>query len=67
MPGSVGQVVATLGKVAVKKTLESRRPVALPPGQYTVILEASAVADLLGSGQVRLENDGQFRRARVCQ
>ena len=39
---------ATLAKVAVQKTLESRQPVALPPGQYTVILEASAVADLLG-------------------
>lgn len=27
----------------------------------------ATVADLLGSGQVRVENDGQFRRARVCQ
>ncbi len=27
----------------------------------------AAVADLLGSGQVRVENNGQFRRARVCQ
>jgi hypothetical protein len=27
----------------------------------------AAVADLLGSGQVRVENKGQFRRARVCQ
>ncbi|MDQ2659399.1 MAG: hypothetical protein M3Y03_03160 [Verrucomicrobiota bacterium] len=26
----------------------------------------AAVADLLGSGQVRLENDGRFTRARVC-
>ena len=26
----------------------------------------AAVADLLGSGQVRLENNGHFTRARVC-
>jgi predicted Zn-dependent protease len=37
-----------LGQVAVKKTLESQKPTALPPGKYTVILEASAVCDLLG-------------------
>jgi len=27
----------------------------------------AAVADLLGSGQVRVEANGRFRRARVCQ
>ena len=37
-----------LGKVAVRKTLESRKPTALDPGKYTVILEPSAVCDLLG-------------------
>jgi len=26
----------------------------------------AAVADLLGSGQVRVESDGRFNRARVC-
>ncbi len=26
----------------------------------------AAVADLLGSGQVRVKDHGQFRRARVC-
>jgi broad specificity phosphatase PhoE len=26
----------------------------------------AAVADLLGSGQVRVENNGVFTRARVC-
>jgi hypothetical protein len=26
----------------------------------------AAVADLLGSGQVRLENNGRFTRAQVC-
>ena len=27
---------------------------------------AAAVANLLGSGQVRLESNGRFTRARVC-
>jgi hypothetical protein len=26
----------------------------------------AAVADLLGSGRVRMENNGEFTRARVC-
>ncbi|HET7511905.1 MAG TPA: hypothetical protein VFJ88_04010 [Chthoniobacterales bacterium] len=26
----------------------------------------AAVADLLGSGQVRVENNGRFTKARVC-
>ena len=26
----------------------------------------ASVADLLGSGQVRMENNGKFTRARVC-
>jgi len=26
----------------------------------------AAVADLLGSGRVRMENNGKFTRARVC-
>jgi hypothetical protein len=26
----------------------------------------AAVADLLGSGQVRVQNNGKFTRARVC-
>ncbi|PYJ07826.1 MAG: hypothetical protein DMF06_14570 [Verrucomicrobia bacterium] len=26
----------------------------------------AAVADLLGSGQVRIENNGRFTRAQVC-
>lgn len=39
---------AELGNVAVQKAFESRNPAALDPGQYTVILEPSAVCDLLG-------------------
>ncbi len=27
----------------------------------------AAVADLLGSGQVRVQSNGRFNRARVCQ
>ncbi len=37
-----------LGKIAVSKSLQARNPRALEPGQYTVILEPSAVCDLLG-------------------
>ena len=39
---------AHLAKVAVQKTLDSRNPVALEPGKYTVLLEPTAVCDLLG-------------------
>jgi predicted Zn-dependent protease len=37
-----------LGKTAVSKTLDSRKPTALEPGKYTVILEPAAVCDLVG-------------------
>ena len=40
--------VSRLGQTAVQKTVRSRIPVALDPGKYTVILEPSAVCDLLG-------------------
>jgi predicted Zn-dependent protease len=40
--------VSRLGEAAVQKTVQSRTPVALDPGKYTVILEPSAVCDLLG-------------------
>jgi predicted Zn-dependent protease len=39
--------VAGLGAVAIDKAVRSRNPVRLPPGKYTVILEPSAVSDLL--------------------
>jgi len=38
---------ASLGQRAVQKTLDSRGPVPLEPGKYLVILEPSAVCDLL--------------------
>ena len=37
-----------LARSAVRKAAGSRRPVELPPGRYTVILEPAAVLDLVG-------------------
>jgi predicted Zn-dependent protease len=39
--------VAGMGAVAIDKATRSRHPVRLAPGRYTVILEPSAVSDLL--------------------
>jgi predicted Zn-dependent protease len=39
---------STLGERAVEKALRSVKPSALDPGKYTVILEHSAVCDLVG-------------------
>jgi predicted Zn-dependent protease len=38
---------ARLSRIAVRKCLETRHPETLPPGKYTVLLEPSAVCDLL--------------------
>ena len=38
---------AAMGSVAIDKALRSQRPSALEPGKYTVILEPSAVSDLV--------------------
>ncbi len=38
---------AAVGKTAIDKALKSRNPTAIDPGEYTVILEEEAVADLL--------------------
>jgi predicted Zn-dependent protease len=40
--------VAGLGSVAIDKAIRSQQPMALEPGKYTVILEPSAVSDLVG-------------------
>jgi predicted Zn-dependent protease len=40
--------VAAMGAVAIDKAVRSQKPVTLPPGKYTVILEPSAVSDLVG-------------------
>lgn len=39
---------AGLGSVAIDKAIRSQKPTALAPGKYTVILEPSAVSDLIG-------------------
>ncbi len=45
---SVGAIdPSALGAVAIEKALASRNPVPVEPGEYTVILESPAVADLL--------------------
>ena len=40
--------VAGMGAVAIDKAVRSQNPVRLPTGKYTVILEPSAVSDLIG-------------------
>jgi predicted Zn-dependent protease len=40
---------AKLATVAIEKAAQSRSPVAIEPGKYTVVLEPAAVSDLLGS------------------
>jgi predicted Zn-dependent protease len=39
---------AAMGGVAIDKAIRSQKPKRLPPGKYTVILEPSAVSDLVG-------------------
>ncbi len=36
-----------IGRIAIDKALRGRNPIAVPPGDYTVILEEAAVANLL--------------------
>ena len=40
--------VSAMGAVAMDKAVRSQKPVKLSPGKYTVILEPSAVSDLIG-------------------
>ena len=40
--------VAGMGGIAIDKAIRSQKPTTLEPGKYTVILEPSAVSDLLG-------------------
>jgi len=39
---------AHLGSIAIDKAIKSQKPASLEPGKYTVILEPSAVSDLIG-------------------
>lgn len=47
-PARAGLDPLKLAQRAAGKALASRNPVELPPGRYTVVLEPSAVEDLLG-------------------
>src|SRR4051812_2201877 len=54
---------AALGRAAAKKAVSSRNPKAIEPGQYTVVLEPQAVADimpqLIGSFNARANDEGR--------
>ena len=54
---------AALGRRAAAKAVASRNPVAIEPGQYTVVLEPQAVSDLLplmfGSFNARASDEGR--------
>jgi predicted Zn-dependent protease len=53
----------SMAKTAVEKAFQSRNPTALEPGKYTVILEPSAVCDLMalmiGSFDARSADEGR--------
>ena len=56
---------AALGRRAAAKAVASRNPQAIEPGQYTVILEPQAVADLIGPlmGSFNARNADEGRSA----
>lgn len=64
-----------MGTTSMKKTNQILTPRKLSLGDLILAVSSctrntketvAAVADLLGSGQVRVENNGRFTRARVC-
>ncbi|MBU0608123.1 MAG: TldD/PmbA family protein, partial [Armatimonadetes bacterium] len=60
-----------LGRIATEKCRTSRDPQSLPPGEYTVILEAEAVADMVmmlgmyGLGAMALQEGRSFMSGRI--
>ncbi|HDS28974.1 MAG TPA: TldD/PmbA family protein [Candidatus Acetothermia bacterium] len=62
---------AEVGRIAVDKALQSRTPMALEPGAYTVILEEEAVADMifylsfLGLGALSVQEGRSFMAGRI--
>jgi predicted Zn-dependent protease len=54
---------ASLGRAAAQKAVASRKPTAIEPGLYTVVLEPQAVADimplLIGSFNARANDEGR--------
>jgi PmbA protein len=62
--------VCEMAERAARKTLDSHDPIEAPPGRYTVILEPSAVLDVLGYlyydfGALSLEEQRSFLTDRV--
>ena len=64
-----------MGTTSMKKNTQILTPRKLSLGDLILAVSSctkntketvAAVADLLGSGQVRVENNGRFTRARVC-
>lgn len=61
----------TIGQIALEKALRSRDPVDFEPGEYTVILEENAVADMiftlayLGFGALALQEGRSFMCERL--
>ena len=59
-----------VGRIAVEKTLESRNPQPIEPGEYTVILEEEAVADMvtflayMGLGALAVQEERSFLSGR---
>jgi predicted Zn-dependent protease len=64
---------AALGRRAIEKTLRSARPIAVPAGKYTVVLEPNAVAELvaflgwLGFGAQSYQEGQSFLNGRLGQ
>jgi hypothetical protein len=68
-------LLKTEATTSMKKTNQILKPRTLSLGDLILAVSSctkntketvAAVADLLGSGQVRVENNGRFTRARVC-
>ncbi len=62
---------ATVGKTAIDKALKSRNPTSIEPGEYTVILEEEAVADMLfflgymGMGALSVQEGRSFMCGKI--
>jgi predicted Zn-dependent protease len=62
---------AAVGKTAIDKALPSRNPTAIEPGDYTVILEEEAVADMLfflgymGMGALSVQEGRSFMCGKI--
>ncbi len=64
---------AAVGKTAIDKAIAGRHPTAIEPGEYTVILEEEAVADMLfflgymGMGALAMQEGRSFMCGRLGQ